>query len=124
MFTRMRSANWLLLVAAALLVRALVPQGFMVSEAGDGAIAIAVCNSDVQITIPVKGDGDRHEGADNAAQHCVFAGHQSAAAPPVGTATLPLPQAAHARYDRTREQALSPPSPRRLPPARGPPASA
>lgn len=114
----------MLLLAAALLVRAVVPQGFMVDRTADG-VTIAMCNSDMTVTIPLKDgplkDGQGPKQADQQADPCAFAGHQSAATPPEGLAPLPLPLLAPAPHDAVRERALSPASPHHLPPATGPP---
>lgn len=109
----------MLLLAVALLVRAVVPQGFMLDRGNDG-VTIAMCNSDMRVAIPFK-DGQGPKKADQSGEPCAFAGHQSAAAPPEGLAPLPLPLLAPAPYDATRERALSPASPHHLPPATGPP---
>lgn len=123
----MRSLLCLLLIAAALLLRAGVPQGWMAGQAADGGIAITMCNSAAKVVIPMK-PGHAPQGQDDdgdmTAKACAFAGHHAAATPPEGLAPLPLPQLAAAAYDATREQALSPDSPRFLPPATGPPARA
>lgn len=115
-----RNAFCLLLIAAALMMRALVPGGTMISnERGD--LAITLCNSDMMLVIPMKDkapspdDGDRQP-------PCAFAGHAPADTPPAQFA--PLPQFAAAAYDATRAQALSPDSPRFLPPSTGPPVHA
>ena len=116
----------LLLIAAALLLRAAVPAGWMAGTDGAGQITITMCNSGATIAIPMK-PGHKppatDEQADTGGKACAFAGHGSAATPPDGLAPLPLPQLAAAAYDATREQALSPDSPRVLPPATGPPAT-
>jgi hypothetical protein len=109
----------MLLLAMALLVRAVVPQGFMVDRAVDG-VTIAMCNSDMTVTIPFK-PGHVPQQDDGKGEPCAFAGHQSAAAPPAGMAPLPLPLLAPAPYNAVRERALSPASPHHLPPATGPP---
>lgn len=109
----------MLLLAVALLVRAVVPQGFMLERGGDG-VTIAMCNSDMTVTIPFK-DGKGPKQADGKADPCAYAGHQAAATPPEGVAPLPLPLLAPAPHNATRERALSPASPRHLPPATGPP---
>lgn len=109
----------MLLLAVALLVRAVVPQGFMLDRGADG-VTIAMCNSDMRVAIPFK-EGHGPKQADSEADPCAFAGHQSAATPPEGLAPLPLPLLAPAPYDAVRERAQSPASPHHLPPATGPP---
>lgn len=122
----LRTALCLLLIAAALLLRAGVPQGWMAGQGADGGIAITMCNSSAKVVIPMKPGHvpqGQDEDADLSAKACAFAGHHAAATPPDGIAPLPLPQLAAAAYDATREQALSPDGPRLLPPATGPPAT-
>lgn len=109
----------MMLLAVALLVRAVVPQGFMLDRGADG-VTIALCNSEMTVTIPFK-DGQGPKQAGQGSDPCAFAGHQSAATPPEGLAPLPLPLLAPAPYDAVRERALSPASPHHLPPATGPP---
>ena len=109
----------MLLIAAALLVRAVVPQGWMVEQHG-GGIAISVCNSAAQVVIPMKRDG---QPADESAhgKACGYAAHFAAATPPDGLALPPLPQLAAAVWNATREHAQSPSRLNPLPPATGPP---
>jgi hypothetical protein len=113
----------MLLIAAALLLRAALPQGWMLETDGAGDVTIAMCNSDMTVTIPFKpGHAPKEDGDEGGP--CAFAGHQTAATPPDGLVPLPLPLLAPAAYDATRAQALSPESPHYLPPATGPPAVA
>jgi hypothetical protein len=114
----------MLLIAAALLVRAAIPQGWMIENQAAGGITIAVCNSDMTVTIPFKPGHAPKQQDDNKGDPCAFAGHQSAATPPDGLAPLPLPLLAPAAYDATRAHALSPESAPNLPPATGPPVTA
>lgn len=113
----------MLLMAMALLVRAAIPQGWMVENDAAGGVTIAMCNSDMTVTIPFKPGHAPKQDSDRG-EPCAFAGHQSAATPPDGLAPLPLPLLAPAAYDATRAQALSPETAPNLPPATGPPAVA
>lgn len=113
----------MLLIAAALLLRAALPQGWMIESDTAGGVAIAMCNSDMTVTIPYKpGHAPKEDG--DGGEPCAFAGHQTAATPPDGLAPLPLPLVAPAAYDATRAQALSRETAPNLPPATGPPAVA
>ncbi len=117
-----RNALCMLLVAAALVLRVAVPQGWMLEQDAAGTITVSVCNSDARIVIPVKqGDSHQQDDAGKASSQCVFAGHQADTAPVDGLAPLPLPQLAEAQWDALRMRALSPESVPDLPPARGPP---
>ncbi len=120
-----RQAPWALLILAALLMRVVVPQGYMVDTDQSGGIEITVCNSDGTWVIPMKDTGKEHEDdGDGTAKACSFSGHSASATPAEGTAPLPLPQLAEAAFDAMRERALSPTSPPRLPSARAPPITA
>lgn len=114
----------MLLIAAVLLLRAAIPQGWMIDTQAAGGVTIAMCNSDMTVTIPFKPGHAPKQQDDDRGEPCAFAGHQSAATPPEGLAPLPLPQLALAAYDATRARALSPESAPNLPPATGPPAVA
>ena len=109
----------MLLIAAALLVRAVVPQGWMVEQHG-GGIAISVCNSAEQVVIPMKRDGQPTDDAAHG-KACGYAAHSVAATPPDALALPPLPQLAAAVWDATRATAQSPARTNPLPPATGPP---
>jgi hypothetical protein len=112
-----RIAGWAwLLVAAVLLLRVAVPQGFMPERTGDGSITLTICGSGGLIHIPLKEDAPKK---DNAPSHCAFAG--------IGVADMPSPLVL-TRLDWTapefverheaaqRASALYP-----RPPSRGPP---
>lgn len=115
-----RIAGWAwLLIAAVLLLRAAVPQGFMPERTVDGSITLTICGSGGLVHIPLKKDAPKK---DNAPSHCSFAG--------IGVADLPPPLAlpvlewtAPAFVERheaaQRIAALYP-----RPPSRGPPSHA
>lgn len=117
-----RNAVWSLLLVAALSVRILVPQGYMIEADQNAEITITLCNTDGTWVIPMKETGGGHEDdADHGAKACSFSGHTADASAPDGTAHLPLPQLAEAVFDATRAAALAPDALHYLPPARGPP---
>lgn len=123
-FSSFRNAAAMLLVAVALLLQAATPQGWMLGENASGSITIEICNSDQQLVIPMRDQTPAHEDDDSAAKVCAFAGLQHAGIDNDPNLSLPLPSLALAAYDAVRERALSPDTPRFLPPARGPPSFA
>jgi hypothetical protein len=112
-----RSYLWFLL-AAALFMRAVLPQGYMPERTGSGAIAVVVCGSGAVHRIPVGDEGDEQQRAE---PPCTFAG---LAAPAVPAPALPelrfSARAALAHADLARVTAPFA-APHRHPPARGPP---
>ena len=116
------NAFCLLLLAAALVMRALLPGGVMIESDRGGPLVVTICNSGMTMTIPVKQDAPAPDDGQDQGEPCAFAGHAAADLPPAQY--VPLPQLAAAAYDATRAQALSPDSPRLLPPATGPPVHA
>lgn len=121
LFANRRNAFCLLLIAAALMMRALMPGGTMISAERGGELAITICNSDMMLVIPIKEKSPSTED-DDQQQPCALAGNALADTPP--DLFMPLPQLAAATYDATRAAAISPDAPRFLPPATGPPLSA
>ena len=118
--TRSRPILWLLL-AAALFMRAFVPQGYMPERSGDGAIAVAMCASGGVHLIPLKDEGSAPaDRAKRAGEPCAFTGLGHAvplsglpdAPPPVASALAPFAGFAAAGPAG---------APRLRPPARGPP---
>ncbi|TIX50252.1 DUF2946 family protein [Alteraurantiacibacter aquimixticola] len=124
MTARRESSHWMLLVAVALLLRAVVPQGWMLGEDASGAITVEVCNSDQVLVIPMKDDAPAHEDEETEAKACAFASLSDQGTTPDPNLRLPLPQLAAAAYDAVRQRVLSPDTPADLPPATGPPALA
>jgi len=118
--THARPLLWILL-AAALFMRAFVPQGYMPERSGDGAIAVAMCSSGGVHLIPL---GDEESAPENerkpADQPCAFAGLGSAALPPALPAPVPAIASAVA-YFGPSGPAEATSAPRLRPPARGPP---
>lgn len=81
-------AAWLVLVVLALGLRALVPQGFMVSQADDLSLTVSICRdagvgpATMTLEIPRKTPAPGH--ADEAGKHCAFGAlGQAATLPPV-----------------------------------------
>lgn len=111
---------WLLL-AAALFVRAFVPQGYMPERSDGGAIAVAVCGSGGVHVIPLGKDGEREKDRPRPEPPCAFAGLSGAALPPPAAAELPAPQAASIAYAAPARAFAAQAPPRLFPPARGPP---
>lgn len=118
-------AAWLMLAVLALALRALVPQGFMVSQTEDLTLTVSICRDagvsppNMTLEIPRKTPAPGHD--DDERQPCVFGGlGQAATLPPVdllaamlafvmALALLPAPRIVLARLARLR------------PPLRGPP---
>ncbi|MFC3097617.1 hypothetical protein [Alteraurantiacibacter palmitatis] len=111
----------LLLVAAALAMRALLPGGTMVAADGRGDLVVTLCNSDAMMTIPMKEKAPL-PGDEGGEKTCAFVHLADNSVPPDPLARPALPQVAEAVWNATRERALSPVSAHDLPPATGPPA--
>jgi hypothetical protein len=138
----LRNALAMLLLAAALGMRVLVPQGWMPDAQSDSIFAVMPCPD--QGGVPQAGDDMGHHDhmamMDHGGAHDVdadpqHAGHQSSepcSFSGIGLAALSgndfpviadrLPFAQH--FDRTRNDAIVVASRRTLPPARGPPLTA
>ena len=116
-----RNALCLLLIAAALMMRALLPGGYMLERSGAGDLVVGVCNSSAQLVIPMKKDAPAPNDDSGKGDQCAFASLADSATPPDPLARPALPQVAEAVYDATRARALSPASRHDLPPATGPP---
>lgn len=116
-----RNAACMLLIAAALLLRALLPGGYMLEQGRAGDLVVSVCNSDAMLVIPMKPDAPASDEDGSKGDTCAFASLADSATPPDPMARPSVPQVAEAAYDATRARALSPASRNDLPPARGPP---
>jgi hypothetical protein len=116
---RSRASLWLLL-AAALIMRAFVPQGYMPARSDSGTITVRVCGSGHVVQIPL-GRGEAPDKAERAQPPCAFAGLGSPALPPPAFAELAAPPPVAAAFAPVGPDASSVVAPRRLPPARGPP---
>lgn len=121
-FANPRRAMCLLLVAAALMMRALLPGGTMIGEDRSGDLVVTICNSDTMLVIPMK-DVPASDAADDQPQPCAFVSLADNSTPPDPLARPALPHVAEAVWNATRTRALSPASPHYLPPATGPPLS-
>lgn len=124
---RGRAAIWLLL-AAALFLRAAVPQGTMPDAGGGRFVAVPMCNSAALWHIPLGQTGedsgeepDEDSGGDQPAAPCAFAGLGSPAAPPPVLPDLLPPAIADHAFARVAVPAAPPALPAPRPPARGPP---
>lgn len=119
-FSPPRNALCLLLIAAALMMRAMLPGGYMLDQNRAGDVVVSLCNSDIQLVIPMKDDAPASDegGRD---QPCAFASLADSATPPDPMARPALPHLAQAAYDATRARAMAPALRHDLPPATGPP---
>lgn len=110
----------LLLVAAALAMRALLPGGTMIAADSRGDLVVTLCNSDAMMTIPMKDKApDPADQGDG--KPCPFIHLADNPIPPDPLARPALPLVADAVWNATRARALSPVSAPDLPPATGPP---
>lgn len=112
-------------LAATLLLRALVPQGYMPAS-DNGELVVRLCGSDASIVIP---RGDSRPSPDDEGGHrvdapCAFAGLAAASLPPPTVAALPAPQVQNDQFAPQPTALAYRPAPVRLPPARGPPLTA
>jgi hypothetical protein len=119
---RSRGLLWLLL-AAALFMRAVVPQGYMAEPDAAGAITVKVCGSGHVLQIPL-GKDEAPDGSDRAQPPCTFAGLGTPALPPAAFAELPVPSAVEAAHAAPASAAPRLAASRPRPPARGPPLAA
>lgn len=119
---RPRGLLWLLL-AAALFMRALVPQGYMAERDAAGTITLRVCGSDQAVQIPL-GGGEAPESGDSAQPPCAFAGLGTPALPPPHVGDLPLPAPDERLYGGSEPETPRVTAPLPHPPARGPPLTA
>jgi len=88
-----RATLWLLL-AAALFVRAFVPQGYMAERSADGSIAVTLCASGGIHVVPLKKRDPGSGAAERAEPSCAFAGLGSPAlSPRAMPAIAPVAQA-------------------------------
>ena len=115
---------WLLL-AAALLVRAAVPQGYMTERADDGAVQVLICHSDTVWQIPVPEKKAPVQGEQDGTQEvCAFAGLGTGAVPASPSFDLPLPQQVAYSLAIDHGPFVLAAEARQRPPARGPPVRA
>lgn len=115
---------WFLL-AAALFMRAVLPQGYMPERSTSGSIAVVVCGSGAIHRIPIGDGDDRGDGQQQRAEPpCAFAGLAAPAVPAPALPELLLP--ARAVLARAQQARVIAPvaAPHLHPPARGPPPTA
>jgi|SoiMethySBSTD1v2_1073268.scaffolds.fasta_scaffold1063972_1 hypothetical protein len=113
---------WLLL-AAALFMRAFMPQGYMPERADDGAITVRVCGSGHLLQIPTRTREAPREGQ-RAEPPCAFAGLGAPALPPPAIAGLPPPAPREHLFSAVGETPVALSLRLSHPPARGPPLTA
>lgn len=113
---------WLLL-AAALFMRAVMPQGYMAERDGAGTITVKVCGSGHVLQIPF-GKGDTPDAGDRAQPPCAFAGLGTPALPQPAITEFPVPATVEVAYIRAGPDAPRIAARLPQPPARGPPSTA
>jgi hypothetical protein len=70
----------LALLMLALCIKALIPNGYMVSASDDTILTVTICSESsgdlkqVQMVVPRKDQGSKHSDGTQKAQHCAFAG--------------------------------------------------
>jgi hypothetical protein len=114
-----------LLVLVALLVRLVVPQGYMI-DGSSGSLQITICHSQTVVKLPMAhnaGHGDRPTQSGAEQQPCAYAGFASLDAPPM-PASMPISTTVIANYERTERAFVLAQPARQLPPARAPPVTA
>lgn len=117
-----RAFLWLLL-AAALFMRAFLPQGYMPERTESGTITVRVCGSGHVLQIPT-GKDEAPDTAERAEPPCAFAGLGTPALPPPAVAELRAPLPVERAFAQAGEAASLPAAPLPHPPARGPPLAA
>ena len=123
--TRVRSSRtvlWLLL-AAALFMRAFLPQGYMPERTASGAITVKVCGAGHVLQIPT-GKGEAPDKSERAEPPCAFAGLGTPALPPPAFAELPAPELVELAFVHAGQSVPFSATPLPHPPARGPPLAA
>jgi hypothetical protein len=123
--TRVRHPHafvWLLL-AAALFMRAFLPQGYMPVRSDDGAITVTVCGAGHVLRIPT-GRGEAPQRNERAEPPCAFAGLGSPALPAPARAELVAPEPVKPAIAVAPEAAPGPAAALFRPPVRGPPLAA
>lgn len=118
-----RSCLWLLL-AAALFMRAFLPQGYMPERTGSGTIAIVVCGSDALHFVELGNQPDGENERQRAEPPCAFAGLGAAPVPSAAFPQLLRPVAGAAAYAEHPAAPVLPIATRLHPPARAPPLTA
>lgn len=113
--------NIVLLLAAALFMRAVMPAGYMPERGNDGTIAISLCNSDGVLRIPVKDAGPDDDAEHRSAPPCAFAGLGDPLATPPELPQLALFEHFEHSFAAIAERLALSGHGRVLPPARAPP---
>ena len=121
-----RRTWWVLALLPALLVRALVPAGFM-PAVGAGSLALVFCEPGAMAAAPhahhhVPGPDGAAHGAHSASAECPFAQSAAPALPTVAAVAIAPPLVAHLMAAR-RDEAAPTTLPLRHAAARGPPES-
>ncbi|MGX7894067.1 hypothetical protein [Tsuneonella sp. HG222] len=113
----------LMVLAAALLARVAMPQGWM-PDAGSDTITVRLCTAAGVVHVPLPGQPDTPTKPDREQPSCAFAGLVLAAPPPGPGADLPLPPLAAEQFGRASAPFVLAQAARQMPPARGPPSRA
>lgn len=113
-----RGSFWLL-IAAALLMRAVIPTGFMPIKPADGAIAVALCHSSGVLQIPLP----KNEKPEKPGEHpaCAYSVLLGGGAPPPAVAAFPGVFASAVAFAPAARSFANGAATRPKPPATGPP---
>jgi hypothetical protein len=114
----------MLLLAAALFMRAVMPAGYMPERSADGTIAIALCNSEGVIHIPLKGAGEEEDAEHRSAPPCAFSGLGDPVNTPPDLPQIAIYEAYEPGFAAVSQRLYLTGNSRVLPPARGPPVPA
>ena len=118
---RSRRPALLMLLAAALFVRAFVPQGAMPERTGNGTLVAMVCTAGGVHAIAIDlGEGEPREER-RGEPPCAFAGLAAPALPSAPMAELAPPDLRETAFPGSLAAVAGPGSGARLPPATGPP---
>lgn len=113
--------NIMLLLFAALFMRAVMPAGYMPERSNDGTIAIALCNSDGVLRIPLKEAGEDKDAEHRSAPPCAFAGLGDPLNPPADFPQVAIFERYELSFAATIQRLELAGHTRVLPPARAPP---
>ena len=123
--TDRRTLAFALLLFVALMVRAAVPQGYMIAPDRSHGFEVAICGAEEMWQLPVPADsGQQEEDPGEKGETCYLAGGAFKATSREGTPSAPVPGTIAAAWNAIYAAALAPPLARPLPPARAPPTPA
>lgn len=115
----------MLLLAAAVLLRVAVPQGYMVEGDADSGLRVTICGSNAEWVIPTgESDSSHPDKPVSNGGDCYFSAHAAAADTPADAVQPPVFAVEQRHALPLAKQLPIGPSARALPPARAPPHTA